>query len=126
MSELYLGQPGDVQASASPSEATKKYWKEWATATQRFGTPALVQLCHPGRQSPPGAGRRSFFSKNLAPSPIKLNFGPSLLARTAVTLMFGTPKEMTHEDISLVIDQFVAGAKQSDEAGFKGIELHAA
>lgn len=33
---------------------------------------------------------------------------------------------MTHEDITLAIDQFVAGAKQTHEAGFKGVELHAA
>jgi 2,4-dienoyl-CoA reductase-like NADH-dependent reductase (Old Yellow Enzyme family) len=126
VSELYLGQPGDVQTPASPSDATKQMWKEWAAATQRLGTPALVQLCHPGRQSPPGAGSRSFFSKNIAPSPVKLNMGPSFLAKAAVTVMFGTPREMTHKDISLAIDQFVAGAKQAHEAGFKGVELHAA
>jgi 2,4-dienoyl-CoA reductase-like NADH-dependent reductase (Old Yellow Enzyme family) len=101
-------------------------WKEWAAATQRYGTPALVQLCHPGRQSPPGAGSRSYFSKNIAPSPVKMNMGNNLIAKAAVALMFGTPREMTHEDISLVIDQFVAGAKQAYDAGFKGIQLHAA
>ncbi|TVY76145.1 NADH-dependent flavin oxidoreductase nadA [Lachnellula suecica] len=126
VSEVYLGQPGDVQAQASPSEATKKLWKEWATVTQQFGTPAIVQLSHPGRQSPPGAGTRSFFSKNIAPSPVKLNMGSNFLAKAAVTLMFGTPREMTLEDISLVIKQFVAAAKQAHDAGFKGVELHAA
>lgn len=33
---------------------------------------------------------------------------------------------MTEDDISQVIEQFVAGAKQSFRAGFKGIELHGA
>jgi len=123
---MYLGSPGDVDAPANPSDAIKQMWKEWATSTQRFGTPALVQLCHPGRQSPSGAGSRSFFSKNIAPSPIKLNMGNSFIAKAAVTFLFGTPREMTHEDISLVIDQFVGAAKQAHEAGFKGIQLHAA
>jgi len=44
----------------------------------------------------------------------------------ASSLLFGTPKAMTAEDISLVIDQFVSGAKQSFQAGFKGVELHGA
>ncbi|TVY40666.1 NADH-dependent flavin oxidoreductase [Lachnellula occidentalis] len=126
VSELYLGQPGDIQTPASPSDTTKQMWKEWADATQQFGTPALVQLCHPGRQSPSGAGNRTWFSKNIAPSAVQLNLGPSLLAKAAAALKFGTPREMTHEDITLVIDQFVAGAKQTHEAGFKGVELHAA
>lgn len=52
--------------------------------------------------------------------------GDSCLAKVAVTLMFGTPREMTLQEITLVIDQFVAGAKQTYEAGFKGVELHAA
>ncbi|TVY38610.1 NADH-dependent flavin oxidoreductase [Lachnellula subtilissima] len=126
VSEFYLGQPGDIQTPASPSDATKQLWKEWADATQRFGTPALVQLCHPGRQSPSGAGNRSWFSKNVAPSAVQLNLGPGFLAKAAAALKFGTPREMTDEDIALAIDQFVAGAKQTHEAGFKGVELHAA
>ena len=57
---------------------------------------------------------------------MKLNFGSSLLAGVASSLLFGTPKAMTEDDISLVIDQFVAGAKLSFQAGFKGVELHGA
>jgi len=77
-------------------------------------------------ESPLGAGKRGFFTKTIAPSAVKLNFGKSLLASAASSLLFGTPRAMTAEDISLVIDQFVVGAKQSFEAGFKGIELHGA
>lgn len=33
---------------------------------------------------------------------------------------------MTTEDIELVIEQFVDGARRSFEAGFKGVELHGA
>jgi 2,4-dienoyl-CoA reductase-like NADH-dependent reductase (Old Yellow Enzyme family) len=86
-------------------------------------------LCHPGRQSPLGAGNRGFFAKTAAPSAVKLNFGDNLIAWAAVSLLFGTPREMSLEEISGsggVIDQFVAAAKQSFEAGFKGVELHGA
>lgn len=126
VSEQYLGGPLDVMSSSSPSGDVQKVWKEWATTCQVGGTPTIVQLNHPGRQSPLGAGQRGFFTKNLAPSAVKLNFGSSLLAGLASSLIFGTPKAMTEEDISLVIDQFVAGAKQSFQAGFKGVELHGA
>jgi 2,4-dienoyl-CoA reductase-like NADH-dependent reductase (Old Yellow Enzyme family) len=125
VSEKYLGGPMDVLSSSSSSIEVQKIWKEWASACQETGTPTVVQLNHPGRQSPLGAGKRSFFTKNLAPSAIKLNFGSSLLAGVVSSLIFGTPKAMTEEDISLVIDQFV-GARQSFEAGFKGVELHGA
>lgn len=133
VSEAYLGSPGDVaipsKASADPSAATQDLWKNWAATCQRSGTPTIVQLCHPGRQSPLGAGNRGFFAKTVAPSAVKLNFGDNLIAKAAVSLIFGTPREMTVEDIagpSGVIDQFVAAAKQCFFAGFKGVELHGA
>jgi 2,4-dienoyl-CoA reductase-like NADH-dependent reductase (Old Yellow Enzyme family) len=126
VSEQYLGGPLDVLSSSAPSSDLQRIWKEWAATSQEFGTPTIVQLNHPGRQSPLGAGKRGFFTKTIAPSAVKLNFGRSLLAGAASSLLFGTPREMTADDISLVIDQFVAGAKQSFQAGFKGVELHGA
>jgi 2,4-dienoyl-CoA reductase-like NADH-dependent reductase (Old Yellow Enzyme family) len=133
VSDTYLGSPGDVailsQTSANPSNTTKEIWKKWAATCQRSGTPAIVQLCHPGRQSPPAAGNRSFFAKTIAPSAVKLNFGDNLIARAAVAFMFGTPREMTVEEIAGeegAIEQFVAAAKQVSDAGFKGVELHGA
>jgi 2,4-dienoyl-CoA reductase-like NADH-dependent reductase (Old Yellow Enzyme family) len=133
VSETYLGSPGDVailsKASACPSSTAQDLWKNWAATCQRSGTPTVVQLCHPGRQSPLGAGNRGFFAKTVAPSAVKLNFGDNFIAKAAVSLVFGTPREMDIEEISGdggVIDQFAAAAKQSFEAGFKGVELHGA
>ncbi len=114
------------KVSDQSSEAVQKAWKSWAAACQQQGTPTIVQLCHPGRQSPLGAGNRSFFTKTIAPSAVKMVFGPSLIERLAVAWVFGTPREMTVEEISGeggVVDQFVAAAKQSFDAGFKGVEL---
>ena len=132
VSDTYLGSPGDIaisKASANSSSTTSEIWKKWAATCQRSGTPTVVQLCHPGRQSPAAAGNRSFFAKTIAPSSVKLNFGNNLIARAAVSLMFGTPREMTVDEISGkegAIEQFVAAAKQVSEAGFKGVELHGA
>jgi 2,4-dienoyl-CoA reductase-like NADH-dependent reductase (Old Yellow Enzyme family) len=134
VSEVYLGGPEDVaipssKKSSPSSEAAQEAWKTWAKACQRQGTPTIVQLCHPGRQSPLGAGNRSIFAKTVAPSAVKMDFGPSLMERLAVALIFGTPRELTVQEISGeggVVDQFVAAAKQSFEAGFKGVQIHGA
>jgi 2,4-dienoyl-CoA reductase-like NADH-dependent reductase (Old Yellow Enzyme family) len=126
VSDDYLGAPEDIDVPAQDTVELQAAWREWATECQASGTPTIVQLNHPGRQSPAGAGKKSFFTKNLAPSPIGLNFGSGILAKVASKVLFGTPKEMTVQDIELVIDQFVEGAKRSYDAGFKGVELHAA
>jgi 2,4-dienoyl-CoA reductase-like NADH-dependent reductase (Old Yellow Enzyme family) len=55
-----------------------------------------------------------------------LNLGPGLLDKFIASTLFGTPKEMTVDDIEEVVHQFGFAAKTIHEAGFKGIELHAA
>jgi 2,4-dienoyl-CoA reductase-like NADH-dependent reductase (Old Yellow Enzyme family) len=40
--------------------------------------------------------------------------------------MFGTPREMTTQDIRELVDGFARTAKLSAEAGFAGAEIHAA
>ncbi|KAF7928933.1 uncharacterized protein EAE97_009775 [Botrytis byssoidea] len=129
VSSKYLGGHKDVVSTPRPTEETKAMWKSWAATSQRSGTPTIVQICHAGRQSPLGAGDRSLFSKTVAPSAVAINFGSSFIERTVAALMFGTPRELTIDEISGpggIIDEFVLAAKQSFEAGFKGVELHGA
>lgn len=132
VSSKYLGSPDDISfisKSSSPSPGEKEIWKQYADACQRSGTPAVVQICHPGRQSPLGAGDRGFFEKTIAPSAVKLHFGDSLIERLAVTSVFGTPRAMTEEEIhgpDSLVESFVEGARQCYEAGFKGVQLHGA
>ncbi|KAG9241056.1 NADH:flavin oxidoreductase/NADH oxidase-like protein [Calycina marina] len=129
VTNTYLGAPGDISvpspATASYT-ATKEDWTGWATATQQHGTPAIVQLNHPGRQSPAGAGSRWLWAKNLAPSAVSLNLGPRLFDSFLSNFVFGKPRAMTVADIEGVVQMFVDGAKMAEEAGFKGVELHAA
>jgi 2,4-dienoyl-CoA reductase-like NADH-dependent reductase (Old Yellow Enzyme family) len=126
VSEKYMGSPSDIANMSLKSPQVQKTWKDWASACQSHGTPAVVQLCHPGRQSPPGAGQRSFFEKSIAPSAVAMSFGPSLVEKIVASLLFGTPKEMSVDEIEETVDQFVRAAKQCFDAGFKGVELHAA
>ena len=66
------------------------------------------------------------WAKTVAPSPVPLNLGQDLIACTARTLIFGTPRELTIQEIEDIIGRFVDAAKLAHEAGFKGVELHAA
>lgn len=127
VSNFYLGAPTDISIpSPSTFPVTKEAWRNWASASQENGTPTLVQLNHPGRQSPYGAGPRSLWTKNIAPSAVKLNFGPRWIDKLIVALGYGTPRAMTAIEVEDVVSQFTEGAKMSEEAGFKGVQLHAA
>jgi NADPH2 dehydrogenase len=75
----------------------------------KYNTPIFIQLCHGGRKSSPENK-----GKLLAPSAIAFNDE------------YGIPHEMTKQDIKEVINQFADAARRSVEAGFNGIELHAA
>lgn len=84
---------------------------------------AIVQLVHCGPQSIRGAGRMPW-QPSLAPSavPVSAHDKPTLLER----MMFGTPRALSLEEIHEVIARFVQGAVFCAEAGFDGVELHAA
>jgi 2,4-dienoyl-CoA reductase-like NADH-dependent reductase (Old Yellow Enzyme family) len=79
-----------------------------------------IQLAHAGRKASTyspwkGIGEIKIKDggwKTLAPSP------------NPFADNFPLPKEMTEEDIKLVIDQFSQAAKRSIDAGFEVIELH--
>lgn len=133
VSAKYNGSPTNVivpsQLPLEKQETARQAWKTWAATTQRSGTPAVVQLVHPGRQSPLASGKKSIFEKNVAPSPVPLNLGSSFIACAASAVMFGTPRELTTEEISGkggIIEQFIEGGREAYKAGFKGAELHAA
>lgn len=123
----YLGQPGDTSIIDNEAKQLES-WRTWAKVVKgpKGSTPAIVQLNHPGRQSPIGAGTKGFFTKNVAPSPVPLDLGSGLLARLASALVMGTPREMTPADIEEVVAQFARAARLSADAGFDGVELHAA
>lgn len=128
----HLGSPRDPAAPGTTSNGgdfdpeTLAIWRRYADACQKHGTPGIVQVCHPGRQSPLGAGRRGLFAKSLAPSAVPIKIGDGLLAYLLGALLFGTPREMTVAEIENVVRQFVDTARLMKESGFMGIELHGA
>jgi 2,4-dienoyl-CoA reductase-like NADH-dependent reductase (Old Yellow Enzyme family) len=110
---------GDQQGSLNA-------WRTYANTCQQNGTPAIAQICHPGRQSPRGAGDRGILDKSIAPSEIPLNIGNGLVATIVRNIVFGVPQAMSYFDINRVIAQFVSCARIMVQCGFSGIEIHAA
>jgi len=74
----FLSIKGDVvvhDASMEPEHFEK--WKEWARVAQKEGTPCIVQLAHPGRRSPEGAGESPQGTPTLCPSDVPIKVASS-------------------------------------------------
>lgn len=137
--ERYLGQPGDIALLDNDNDKHDEAkmlaaWKDWARTCKAGGagatgtgtSPTIVQINHPGRQSPMGAGKRSLWARTLAPSAVPLQLGPGVLAKLVSAVVFGTPRAMTVADIEDVVRRFATMARITAEAGFDGAEIHAA
>lgn len=123
----YLSVPGDVVSHAkSLEEPHISKWKQWAHIAKQNDTPAIVQLAHPGRMSPAGAGIRPLDQATLCPSSVPVKLGDSWLDEWAQDKILGTPKEMAHEEIDGVVDMFKHAARVSVAAGFDGVQIHGA
>ncbi|KAF5683474.1 NADH oxidase [Fusarium circinatum] len=125
VSDQYLGSNQDVAVTGTALNLLKS-WSEWTASAKDQNCHMIAQLNHPGRQSPIGAGKRSIFSKTIAPSAIPINLGDNAVAKLIRMLVFGTPRAMTRHDIDVVIAQFTQAAQLAYQAGFQGVEIHAA
>jgi len=86
----------------------------WAKAAKQHDTKVWMQINHPGRQVYAAMGGQVF-----SPSDIPLAMGKH-------SKLFGKPSPMTENDIQSVIQRFVTTATRAVEAGFDGIQIHAA
>lgn len=97
-------------------------WKKTTSAVHNAGGKIFVQFMHTGRIShrlnmPAGA-------QIIAPSAVKA--AGQMWTDLQKLQDFPIPKEMSAEDLVQTKAQFVAAAKNAVEAGFDGVELHAA
>lgn len=123
----YFSIAGDVCChEKSPEPEIMAKWKEWARIAQQHGTPCIVQIAHPGRMSPKGAGVRPADQPALCASEVPVELGDSWIDKWARDKLLGTPKAMTHEEIDEVVEMFVRGAVVARDAGFKGAQIHGA
>lgn len=98
---------GDVAVVAS---SPMPPFRAWASAAA--GTPFLMQLSHPGRQSP-----RNLDAAPVAPSVTRVRRGGAL---------FAEPKALDREEIRAIVEAFAFGARHAEAAGFSGVQIHAA
>ncbi|MBU2881704.1 NADH:flavin oxidoreductase/NADH oxidase family protein [Psychrosphaera sp. B3R10] len=87
---------------------------EWAHKGKLNGARLIMQINHPGRQV-----FANMEGNVLSPSDVALDLGKH-------SKLFGQPKAMTEEDITDVINRFVTTSKRAYDAGFDGVEIHAA
>lgn len=89
-------------------------FKAWAKAAKQNNTQVWMQINHPGRQVYAAMG-----GEVLSPSDVALNLGKH-------SHLFSQPKAMTAIDIEQLIQRFVDTAVQAQQAGFDGVQIHAA
>ncbi len=89
-------------------------FRRWASEARSGGAQVWMQINHPGRQVMAAMGQPGW-----APSDVALDLGKhsSLIAK---------PQAMTEADIRAVIARFADTALRAQEAGFTGVEVHAA
>ncbi len=85
----------------------------WAENGKKNNTHIWVQLNHPGRQSP----------KFLSPQPV----APSAIPYSSdLRHAFNTPVALNEEGIQDIIGKFARSASLCKQAGFTGVQIHAA
>ncbi len=105
----YLERPGNVVIDDNGGqEALRAY----AAAGTRHGTQLWMQINHPGRQTP-----RRVCDLPVAPSAV-----PLALPESA----FAPPRAMTAEEVDDIPRRFANAASVAHEAGFTGVQIHAA
>ena len=87
--------------------------KEWAKQGQQHGAKVMVQLNHPGKQAP-----KTVSKQTVAPSAVPLGNG--------LNKLFSTPRALTTSEVEELVQKFVTSAKITKEAGFSGVQIHAA
>lgn len=108
---LAMTGPGGI---ALEKDTNLQPFKHLATIAKQNGTKIWMQINHPGRQVFKKMG-----GKVLSPSDVALNMGKH-------SGLFAQPKAMTVEEIEDVIERFTVTASRAKEAGFDGVEIHAA
>jgi 2,4-dienoyl-CoA reductase-like NADH-dependent reductase (Old Yellow Enzyme family) len=104
-----LGEPGNVVIVDDRHLAELR---RWAMAGQAHGARLWMQLNHAGRQSP----------KRLSREPV----APSSVPMKGFMGMFAKPRALEDSEIEVLIARFATAAVVARDAGFAGIQLHAA
>ncbi|WP_397452384.1 NADH:flavin oxidoreductase/NADH oxidase family protein [Pseudomonas sp. NA-150] len=89
-------------------------FRQWARIGRSKGAQFWMQINHPGRQTMANLGQGS-----VAPSAVALEMG-------GFSKLFALPRPMSESDIEEVIRAFAHSAWLAEQAGFSGVQIHAA
>ncbi|OYQ27073.1 NADH:flavin oxidoreductase [Sandarakinorhabdus cyanobacteriorum] len=108
----HLERPGNVIVDGPLGSDGKAAWARWAAAATSSGTQAWVQINHAGRQT----------QKSVNPHPR----APSAVPLALPGGQFGMPVPLTGVEIPDLIARWANAAAIAREAGFTGVQVHAA
>lgn len=108
---LALGSAGDVVLT---KDSDLEPFKVWARAGRSKGAHFWMQINHPGRQT-----LAMLEQPGWAPSEIAVDLGKN-------SKLISKPKELSNDQIRIIIRKFAETAKQAEASGFTGVEIHAA
>ncbi|HUE92529.1 NADH:flavin oxidoreductase/NADH oxidase family protein [Pseudomonas sp.] len=89
-------------------------FREWARIGRAQGAQFWMQINHPGRQMQANLGQQT-----VAPSAVPLELG-------GLSKMFPVPKALDEAQIHELIQRFARTAQLAEQAGFTGVQIHAA
>ena len=89
-------------------------FKQWAQVARSGGAQVWMQISHPGRQMMAALGQETWSA-----SAVPLDMGN-------LSNKFSVPKAMSAADIHEIAQRFVRTAQLAEQAGFNGVQIHAA
>ncbi|MDR2308304.1 MAG: NADH:flavin oxidoreductase/NADH oxidase family protein [Paucimonas sp.] len=89
-------------------------FSEWARVGRAQGAQFWMQINHPGRQMQASLGQDT-----VAPSAVALEMG-------GLSKLFALPRALDEAGIAEVIQRFARTAALAEQAGFNGVQVHAA
>ncbi len=112
---------GWVDSPGIYNDAQVEGWKKITTALHAKGTPIFMQLWHCGR-----ASHSSFHNGHppVSASAVKLN--GETIHSPAGKQPYETPRALETHEVAAVVQDYRRAAERAKEAGFDGIEIHAA
>jgi 2,4-dienoyl-CoA reductase-like NADH-dependent reductase (Old Yellow Enzyme family) len=108
----HLERPGNVIIDREPDEEARRALTHWAATATRNGNHFWAQISHAGRQT-----QKAVNPHPKASSAVKLGIPGG---------QFGVPVALSDEEILNLISRFGTAARVCKEAGFTGVQIHAA
>lgn len=109
---LHLERPGNVVIDTEPDAPMHDALTRWAVAATAAGNHCWVQISHAGRQT-----MKTVNPHPKAPSAVKLGLPGG---------QFGEPVALNTAEIADIVQRFAVAAAAVKEAGFTGVQVHAA